>query len=105
MDENNTMHFSCEPMGDYSPSNGQGAPSGDPKKPEKKGKITGKIVAMLLVVALLGSVGGSALTAAINSIHSDDKEAVQAIEYGVNIPTEHQSEVLQAMITQMGGAS
>ena len=78
MDENNTMHFSCEPMGDYSPSNGQGAPSGDPKKPEKKGKITGKIVAMLLVVALLGSVGGSALTAAINSIHSDDKEAVQA---------------------------
>ena len=33
-----------------------------------------------------------------------DKEAVQAIEYGVNIPTEHQSEVLQAMITQMGGA-
>ena len=77
MDENNTMHFSCEPMGDYSPSNGQGAPSGDPKKPEKKGKITGKIVAMLLVVALLGSVGGSALTAAINSIHSDDKEAVQ----------------------------
>ena len=78
MDENNTMHFSCEPMGDYSPSNGQGAPSGDPKKPEKKGKITGKIVAMLLVVALLGSVGGSALTAAINGIHSDDKEAVQA---------------------------
>ena len=42
MDENNTMHFSCEPMGDYPPSNGQGAPSGDPKKPEKKGKITGK---------------------------------------------------------------
>ena len=78
MDENNTMHFSCEPMGDYPPSNGQGAPSGDPKKPEKKGKITGKIVAMLLVVALLGSVGGSALTAAINSIHSDDKEDVQA---------------------------
>ena len=37
MDENNTMHFSCEPMGDYSPSNGQGAPSGDPKKPEEKG--------------------------------------------------------------------
>lgn len=34
-----------------------------------------------------------------------DKEAVRAIEYGVNIPTEHQSEVLQAMITQMGGAS
>ena len=78
MDENNTMHFSCEPMGDYPPPYGQGAPSGDPKKPEKKGKITGKIVAMLLVVALLGSVGGSALTAAINSIHSDDKEAVQA---------------------------
>lgn len=78
MDENNTMNFSCEPMGSYPPPTGQGAPSGDPHKPEKKGKVTGKIVAMLLAVALLGSVCGSALTAAIGSIHNDDAEAQTA---------------------------
>ena len=34
-----------------------------------------------------------------------DKEAVQAIEYGVDIPAEYQSEVLKAMAAQTGGAS
>ena len=63
MDENNSMNFSFEPMGEDHASQ-QAAPSGNPKKPEKNGKITGKIVALLLVVAVLGSVGGSALTGA-----------------------------------------
>ena len=68
MDDYNSMNFSCEPMG------GQQFPdpnSQEPKKPEKKGKITGKLVALLLAVAIVGSVGGSALTAAIAGIHQD----------------------------------
>ena len=68
MDDYNSMNFSCEPMG------GQEFPdpnSQEPEKPEKKGKITGKLVALLLAVAIVGSVGGSALTAAIAGIHQD----------------------------------
>ena len=75
MDENNMMHFDCEPMGGPEYSQGsdpvQNGSAGGPRKPERKGKITGKIVALLLVVAVLGSVGGSALTAAIAGIHRD----------------------------------
>ena len=76
MDENNSMNFSFEPMGEDHASQ-QAAPSGNPKKPEKNGKITGKIVALLLVVAVLGSVGGSALTAAITSLHNNTETTTQ----------------------------
>ena len=75
MDENNMMHYDCEPMDGSENSQGsdpmQNGAAGGPRKPERKGKITGKIVALLLAVAVLGSVGGSALTAAIAGIHRD----------------------------------
>ena len=91
MDDYNSMNFSCEPMG------GQQFPdpnSQEPKKPEKKGKITGKLVALLLAVAIVGSVGGSALTAAIAGIHQDKttEDTVEGVTGTTDVTQESQDQ-------------
>ena len=91
MDDYNSMNFSCEPMG------GQQFPdpnSQEPKKPEKKGKITGKLVALLLAVAIVGSVGGSALTAAIAGIHRDKntEDAAEGVTGTTDVAQESQDQ-------------
>ena len=91
MDDYNSMNFSCEPMG------GQQFPdpnSQEPKKPEKKGKITGKLVALLLAVAIVGSVGGSALTAAIAGIHQDKNtgDATEGVTGTTDVTQESQDQ-------------
>lgn len=94
MEENNSVNFSCEPDHNeasavhtnqnsnyyYDPNfQPRPNPQPEPEKPKKQGKGTWKIVALLLVVAILGSVGGSALTAAISAIRQPDGEVQDAL--------------------------
>ncbi len=109
MDENNAVSFSCEPDNSedseahtsqnsnyyYDPNfQPRPNPQPEPEKPKKQGKGTWKIVALLLVVAILGSVGGSALTAAIAGIRQPSEEAQDTLGNAEDLEDESQYELV-----------